>query len=207
MDMSFEEVRKWVRNELDPADRRRVGRWLMRSTDPQLPELLQQLILEHQEELADKGLRTRLPHRAFLVDLWQRLAQLGDAVLVPVAGTGIPVQAHLGTASSGGGLSLRRVGEEVLLDLSLLDGPLLVSVLATTDQGEEHLLLRPTTLEAGRWAGVGAWEPEAHEGRVTFWLCRAPVGADPATLAEMAVASRTANVEIRAVRWGDFPES
>ena len=50
MDMPLDRLRKWDRDELPPEERLEVGRWLLRSTDPTVSDILQGLIVEHEKE-------------------------------------------------------------------------------------------------------------------------------------------------------------
>jgi hypothetical protein len=80
-----------------------------------------------------------------------------------------------------------------------------VAVLATTDLGDEHVLLAPTELAPGTWVDVARWAPEPGEGRVTVWVALVPAGAPPAlrTLADLEALVRAGTASVVAARWSD----
>jgi hypothetical protein len=53
--MDCDDIRAWVRGTLSPERCREVGRYLLRSTDPRIPAILQGLIREHERELRSKS--------------------------------------------------------------------------------------------------------------------------------------------------------
>jgi len=53
----IDQLRKWVRDELPSNVRREVGRWLLRAADPAVPGIVQGLIREHEEEIANESRR------------------------------------------------------------------------------------------------------------------------------------------------------
>jgi hypothetical protein len=204
--VNIDMLRRWVRNELAPAERREVGRWMLRCPDPALPEVLYGLVREHEEELADLSLRERAPARSFVIDLWRRLLDGGHATieaLRPPAVAGGPV---LGPAATANGIAFREVQGEVVVDLLIAEMDRRVAVLATSDLGDEHLLLEPAELAAGRYADVARWTPDPAEGRVTLWLVLAATAIDPDAMrsltdVERLVARGAASVV--AARWTD----
>lgn len=204
--MNLETLRQWVRGELDPATRRQVGRWILRASNPDLPEILYGLVREFEHEQADLTLVDRSPGRAFVVDLWRYLLDQGQATieaLRPAAMAGGPV---LGWAASDTHLAFRNDDPNVVVDLALAGPPRLVALIGTTDLGDEHLLVKPTVLEPGNYAGVASWFPEPGEGRVTVWLVLAPATADASALSDLASAehmSRNGDATIVAYRWSD----
>ena len=73
--MTEETLRRWVRGQLPPAERREVSRWMLRCTDPELPELLQALTREARDEARDADLIAQ--GRGALVRAWRALGR-GD---------------------------------------------------------------------------------------------------------------------------------
>lgn len=204
MNMDIERIRRWVRGTLPPDERREVGRWMLRSSDPSLPNIMQGLIHEHEEELADSALRLRAPGRGFLIDLWAQLLDIGRAVLEPLGPPGLAGGAVLGTAATTSGLRFRNAGEDVAIDVVLTGAGYLASLFATTDLGDEHVLLEPRVMAPGTHMEVARWTPERDEGRVTFWLVLASVATDPAAMRDLAgvnAAAAEGGVEIIAARW------
>jgi hypothetical protein len=59
--MDCDDIRAWVRGTLDPERRREVGRYLLRSSDPRIPGIVQGLIREHERELRSHGRAIRRP--------------------------------------------------------------------------------------------------------------------------------------------------
>lgn len=202
--MNVEMLRRWVRNELDRDARREVGRWMLRSTDPQLPSLLQGLIKEHEEEVADAALCSKWPGRAFVIDLWSRLVGEGRATFEALRPAELAGGAVLGTAASGSGLAFRRVGDEVVIDVTIAEDSRNVALLATTDLGEEHVLFGPSSLPAGTHVNVARWTPESEEGRVVVWLALVAVSApldELRTLASINTLAVRGDAEVLAARW------
>ncbi len=204
--MNIDMLRQWVRGELDPVARRAVGRWMLRSPDPDLPEVIHGLVREHEQEKADLALLSRSPDRSFVVALWRQLVDMGQATieaLQPPALAGGPVLGSAGTSTS---LGFRAVAPDIVIDLVLHEAGRIVAVIGTTDLGDEHLLLEPTILETGTYPQVASWCPEQAEGRVTVWLVLAGAGVDPSGLRDLASAdslSRAGVATIVARRWFD----
>ena len=204
--MDIERLRQWVRGTLPRDERREVGRWMLRSTDPSIPTIIQGLIREHEEEMADAALRRLAPERNFVSEIWARLLESGRATLEtvgPPAFAGGPV---LGVATIHSGLQFRRVGGEIVVDVVLVEGERRVSLVATTDLGDEHLLLEPTVLQPGAYADVARWTPDPAEGRVAVWLALAAPDTNSSTMKDLlGVRDLTAagSCEVIAARWID----
>lgn len=204
--MNIDMLRQWVRGELDPVARRAVGRWMLRSPDPELPEVVYGLVRELEQEKADLALLSRSPDRSFVVALWRQLLDMGQATieaLRPPALAGGPV---LGSAGTGTSLGFRKVDPEIVIDLVLHEAGRIAAVIGTTDLGDEHLLVEPTILESGTYPQIASWCPEQAEGRVTLWLVHAPAHADPSGLRDLASAVRLVRsgvATIVAARWSD----
>lgn len=112
----------------------------------------------------------------------------------------------LGTAQPTSGLVFRQLDGEVVIDVVIAGGSRTASVLATTDLGDEHVLLEPSTLEPGTYVDTARWTPEPSEGRVTLWLVLAPSGLEPAQtrpLYAVSEAMASEAVALIAARWTD----
>ena len=206
MNMDIGQIRRWVRGTLPPDERRMVGRWMLRSSDTALPNIVQGLIREHQEELADAALRARAPERGFVLELWARLLDLGRATMEALRPPEMAGGAVLGGAAAGSGLVFRSVKGEVVIDALVAGDQKLASLLATTDLADEHLLFEPAILVPGTYAAVAAWTPEERDGRVTFWLVLAPATSDAALLRDLASVHAVVGrgeAEVVAARWTD----
>lgn len=197
MDLDYDELRRWVRGELAPEDRRRVGAWLIRSRDPRVPDLLHAIAHEWDEERADVRLLAGFPSMSFAVDLWRRLWSGGTATYHPLvpAGAAPLLGARLATDT------FRFVdrGRQVVVEVDLA-GAWDAVVFATTDAGDEHRVGAVAGF-GGTWL-VTTWNVDPHEGRVTFWLCRASPGT--AAVRSATVLSDIAGdpaVEVVAARW------
>lgn len=204
--MDIEQLRQWVRGQLPPERRREVGRWMLRSGDPALPSVLQGLVREHEDELADAALRLRAPERGFVADLWRQLLDAGRATVQGLRAPELAGGAVLGTAQPTSGLVFRQLDGEVVIDVVIAGGSRTASVLATTDLGDEHVLLEPSTLEPGTYVDTARWTPEPSEGRVTLWLVLAPSGLEPAQtrpLYAVSEAMASEAVALIAARWTD----
>ena len=204
--MNIDLLRRWVRDELDPATRREVGRWMLRSQDPALPGILQGLVREHEADLADAVFAARWPDRGFLVDLWRRMLDAGRAGVEALGSPALAGGAVLGAGANETSLGFRAVDGEVVVDITLAGEQRLVAVLATTDRGDEHLLFGPRDLPSGTYMAVARWVPEVEDGRVTVWLATTPVGGDVDALrtvqaVEASLCSGTA--ELVAARWAE----
>ena len=81
--MTEDRLRSWVRGELSGEDRREVTRWLVRCTDPRIPALLQGMLREQRDEVADRQLSARGPVWTRLTEAWQRLLEAGEAFAAP----------------------------------------------------------------------------------------------------------------------------
>lgn len=206
MNIDIEQIRRWVRGTLSPDDRRVVGRWMLRSSDTALPSIVQGLIREHQEELADAALRARAPQRGFVLELWAWLLDSGRATMEALRPPEMAGGAVLGGAAAGSGLIFRSVKGDVVIDAMVAGEQKLVSVLATTDLADEHLLFEPTVLVPGTYAAVAAWTPEERDGRVTFWLVLAPATSDAALIRDLGSVRTVVDrgeAELVAARWTD----
>lgn len=204
MNMDIEQIRRWVRGTLPPDERRTVGRWMLRSSDAALPSIVQGLIREHQEELADAALRARAPERGFVLELWAWLLDSGRATMEALRPPEMAGGAVLGGAAAGSGLVFRSVKGEVVIDAMVAGEQKLVSVLATTDLADEHVLLVPTVLLPGTYAALAAWTPEERDGRVTFWLVLAAATSDPTLIRDLASVHTVVGrgeAELVAARW------
>ena len=201
--MDIESLRRWVRRELPPDERREVGRWMLRSTDPDLPGILQGLVREHEDELADAAVALRKPSWAVVLELWRTLQQTGQTIVEALRPPDLAGGAVLAPSAQGAALSFRRDSGEVVVDLVLQDRAR-VALFGTTDQPEEFLLMSPTVLEPGPHVDVTRWTPEDADGRVTLWLVMAEP-QDPELrfdrLAEVVALHRAGTVEILAGRW------
>lgn len=204
--MNVDLLRGWVRDELDPATRREVGRWMLRAQDPELPGILQGFVREHEEELADAAFAARWPDRGFLVELWRRMLDAGRAGVEALGSPALAGGAVLGAGVTETGLCFRAVDDEVVVDITLAGEQRLVAVLATTDRGDEHVLFGPRELSSGTYMTVARWAPEAEDGRVTVWLATVPVGGDVGALRTVqaaATSARTGTAELVAARWSE----
>ncbi|MCK6517371.1 hypothetical protein L6R46_20200 [Myxococcota bacterium] len=202
--MNLELLRRWVRRELEPGERREVGRWMLRSTDPSLPGVLHGLVRELEEERLDAAITARSPTHAFLVGLWHSLINAGRASIATLQPPALAGGAVLGAAAAPTGFGFRDVGGEIAIDLMLSHHSGVCSVFATTDQAEEHLLLPPTDLQAGIYADVARWTPEDSEGRVTLWLVIATEETDRTsllTLRSVEPLLAAGAVKVVAARW------
>lgn len=205
--MNIDMLRKWVRDELDPLRRREVGRWMLRCSDPQVPEIMHGLVREYEEEIADIALRTRAPGRSFVADLWHRLLESGRAGIESLRPPALVGGAVLGSATAATGLAFREIGEEVIVDLLITQTASMIAVFATTDLGDEHLLLKPTPLIAGTYADVTRWTPESSEGRITIWLVLAPLDTDTErlqTLLSVKTLVELGTADVIAARWSNL---
>jgi hypothetical protein len=172
--MDIDQIRRWVRRELPPGERTKVGRWLMRTADPRVADVLHGLIREWEDERADEVARRRAPQHAWTIDLYGRLLELGHAVFDVLREPGIAGGALLGPVSGSSNLSFRGINDKVVVDLAITEPEADVAVFGTTDRGDQHLLYGPETVERGALIGVAEWEPDPSEGRVTIWLAIAP---------------------------------
>lgn len=179
---------------------------MLRTGDPALPSVLQGLIREHEDELADAALRHRAPERGFVADLWRQLLDAGRATVHGLRAPELAGGAVLGTAQPTSGLVFRQLDGEVVIDVVIAGGARTASVLATTDLGDEHVLLEPSTLEPGTYVDAARWTPEPSEGRVTLWLVLAPSDLEPAQtrpLSAVSEAMASEAIELIAARWTD----
>ena len=91
--MTEDLLRRWVRGELQPAERRDVSRWIVRCTAPDLGPLMQAIALEHRDEQRDAALSARGGVWLRLRVRWNALLDAGrahvslgdDAGLVPAS--------------------------------------------------------------------------------------------------------------------------
>jgi hypothetical protein len=201
--MNLDQLRRWVRDELAPTERREVGRWILRCGDPALPVVLQGLIREHEQEQADAALRARRPDRAFVTDLWRSMLDAGQGWIQALAPDVLPSGAVLGGDASAPPLSIHAAGTDVTVVVHV-PVTCVATVFATSDRGDEFILLDSTRLSAGTHPLWRAWTPEADEGRVTFWLLRQPAGARPCvSLAAAAALTTHGSGVLVAARWVD----
>lgn len=188
--MTEETLRRWVRGQLPPAERREVSRWMLRCTDPELPELLQALTREARDEAQDADLIAA--GREALVRAWRALLAAGQAGL-SVGEAPALVLAGVGPGAPPPLLSLRVEGDRLRLDLHLPEAAE-VALWASRDLGPPQALLSPRPLASGPHANRVSIDASAD--RLTLWLLR---GAGlPETLEE---ALEAPGVEVTALRW------
>lgn len=90
--MTEERLLRWVRGELSARERLDVAEWLVRCSDPRLPEVLSGMIRAVEEERADALLRAK-PLGAALASAWSRLWEEARALFDSPAG---PLLASVG---------------------------------------------------------------------------------------------------------------
>jgi len=179
MEITEDSLRRYIRGQLSPQERRGVTRWIVGCTDPELPILLQGLIREHDEEQADERLRNLHPSASIWIDTWAKLLERGKATWREVSDVPhVPAHGFLKTTESPDvHFHFRGISDSaepvVIVDL-FLDQSSLVLVLATTDQGKKHLLVEPGLLPSGTHADITRWQVAGEDGRVTFWLAHLP---------------------------------
>jgi hypothetical protein len=201
MDMAYTRIRAWVRGELDDSERRFVGQWVIRSCDPGLPDLLSALAHEHLEELRDAEAARAHPALAGVIRLWHRLLEMGRATFVPLAPHTAP--AMLGGRREPAGFGFVERGGEVEIRFQL-ESAAIAAVLATTDEGAEHILVEPAHHGQGSWLVPTRWRREEKDGRVRMWLCTAPPGTvPPAELRNLTSAAANPAVRIIAAQWDE----
>lgn len=198
--MDEDTLREWIRGTLPPARRREVTVWMLRCRDPNLPALMLGLAREYEDEKADQRLLERVPGAAVVVDAWRWLVDAGRAAWT--AGEGTPRLAVLSPAES--------VWREALIVTAAADGTLQleirmvaeadVALFATDDNEAGGTLLFDERLGAGTWSKLAAWQPEADDGRTTFWLFVADAPL-PGTLVDCLDAARKDRARAWAQRW------
>ncbi len=179
-------LRRWVRGELAPGERREVSRWIVRCTDPNLGPLLHGLAIEATEERADAALSARGGPWRRLVASWRALVDAGLAELSTGAEPSL-ILADLGVEDAGpalrlverdgalfAALRLREELAEAPVTLFLSDDDGRVEVLTSAEVGDERLAPLPDPLGP----------------RATIWAVLDPVAVgdgDPALLLAAAL--------------------
>lgn len=79
--MNEDLLRRWVRRELPPNERRAVSRWVVECADPALAPLLSGMLQEQRDAIADRALASRPGVWQAVVDAWRRLLDAGRAEL------------------------------------------------------------------------------------------------------------------------------
>lgn len=193
--MTEELLRRWVRDELPPDERRKVTRWMVCCTSPDLGPLLQGMVQELRDERADRALTARGGAWSRLVDAWHGLLDAGRAALFDADGAlslaslaedePAPREVEIGAHRGGPALWVRVEAREVAAYL-------------TDDQGTVQRLLLPGETESVAWPVA---LPQAGE-RPTVWAVwgeRLPRHGD--ALTELDAALSDPSVGHAAARW------
>jgi hypothetical protein len=151
---------------------------MIRCVDPELPVLIQGLVREHEDELADQRVLARFPAAGAMLRAFNRLIDQGKATLVEaLEGEPVAVPTLANQPGVEGPIVIRSPAQappaRLEIDLHLPDSRLL-ALYASTDPGELHQLLVRQRLEAGVHRGVARWSVEPAEGRITFWMISWP---------------------------------
>lgn len=197
--MEIDRLRAWVRRDLPPKERRQVTRWLLRNADPSIPDLVQGLIREWEEEQADARVVARRPAAAAILDAWRWMLEQGRTALALDGDTipGLVLQSDEEDAPEA--LVVRDGKEDVQVEV-WLDRACFVAVFVTPDGRDEVVtLIPPTPLAAGQQA-PRHWRPEPEDGRTTFWLVQGPT-PPPDSLVEALDLVRSGVLDAMAVRW------
>ena len=198
-------LRALVRGELGREDRIRVDRWLGRCTDPRMVHVIENLIVEHHEELADAKLP---PGGQPLASAFRMLLESGRATLDRI------------DLTPGLAPSLLQPGLAPLLSVELADpGRRVVSLRlrrrpgrrtlawATNDLGAAYVLF--DSLAADSPDGeTPHYELDPAEGRITFWAMEARKGELPGAAATSTVelaswlkqAASSSDAEVASIR-------
>lgn len=176
--MNETDLRRWVRGELPPEERRAVSRWIVLCTDPRLGPFLQGLAIEASEERADAALVARGGVWGRLNRAWRELLDAGLAQLS--AGATPAVILAEGTEEAPGPdlrLSERDGGLVVSLRTPVSPDPALATLFLSDDDGQIQAL--PTRREGRE---IFAALPANLGPRPTIWaaLSAVPDGLEPA---------------------------
>lgn len=163
--MNEANLRRWVRGELGPAERREVSRWIVRCTDPNLGPLLHGLAIEAAEARADAALAARGGLWSRLLASWSALLDAGLAELTVGAEPSL-ILAELPAEATEPALRLVERGGALVAVLSLpvaiADDP--VAFFLSDDVGQVQVLTG-TSGERERHAPL----PDALGPRTTIW--------------------------------------
>ena len=202
--MDIDQLRAWVRDELGPADRRAVTRWMIRNTDPTVPGLLTALIREWEEERADEALLARRPAATRLVEAWKWLLDLGGAGLALPPGTPAGLGLMAATTANPDPLVARPLDDapdQVDLEVWLAKDHWM-ALFATPDGGEAVTVVAPAARSAGPQPPI-RYAADPQDERTTFWLF---VGTfpPPGDVDRALLLARSGGLEVHAIRW--WPE-
>lgn len=192
--MNETDLRRWVRGELPPEERRAVSRWIVLCTDPRLGPLLQGLAIEAAEERADAALAARGGVWARLSEAWRALLDEGLAYLTTGAAPAVilaeamedrpPPELRLIEGDGALVVALRTSAgsDPRLVTLYLSDDEGQISALPTRVDGPMALATLPMTLgpRPTIWAVLGAVPADLEPAAA---LTRAVEGAPGAVLA------------------------
>jgi hypothetical protein len=186
MTMDVGRLRRWVRNELTPTERREVTRWLVRTADPRVHVVMTSLVEEHADEVADAKLAAKGPWWAELVTRRARL--LDDGHLVLADGAVALAFAPSGRAEVGLEIDARQV-------VAWWDLPVPPSVWFTDDSGAAARLAASASA-VGRVA-----MPSGGARPVVWWVWGAPAPVTGDALADLCEALREPAASARFGRW------
>jgi hypothetical protein len=186
MTMDVDRLRRWVRNDLSPTERREVTRWLVRTADPRVHVALASLVEQHADELADVTLAEKGPLWAELVSRRARL--LDDGHLVLADGAVALAFAPSGRAEVGLEFEARRV-------VAWWDLPMAPSVWFTDDSGAA------ARLAAGGSAVGRVAMPSGGARPMAWWVWGAPAPVTADALADLCEALRAPEASARFGRW------
>ncbi len=81
--MTEAHLEAWMAGRLSPAEDRVVSRWLVRCTDPRLPQLLHGMVQARKDAERDLSWRSLGALFSAAVDRWSSMLQVGLAQIVP----------------------------------------------------------------------------------------------------------------------------
>lgn len=198
--MTEDLLRRWVRGELQPAERRDVSRWIVRCTAPDLGPLMQAIALEHRDEQRDAALSARGGVWPRLLVRWNALLDAGRAYATLGDDAGV-VLASVGTAADPRSpltIVVDGAGARVTFALSPAPSPAIeVALYLTDDDGVVSRLIAPTALTGSLSAPL----PATSGPRATVWAISASaIPRDNDVAIELDRATDAPGAQVWAVR-------